>query len=453
MRSGYKRMPGISLKLINLIAMSIATIFSIFLLITIYLLADRYHDVNDATIEFANWEKQAESLERASDYLTENVRCYVIIYDKEYLDNYFNEKDNDKRRDNAIEELSKKLKGTDAFNALNSAMNKSNELMQTEFHAMRLIVEALYFDLNEFPSDIKNYQLSSEELALSREQKEELAKDLVFGDEYKEAKEYIYENVSNCLDKLEEMMMAEIKDSSNELRIIMVFQQVVIMLLIISLLAFFIFCYVYIVSPLNRGIDYIIDDELIKLEGIKEYRYFVQKYNDIRMKESVHTIELKYEAEHDRLTSLYNRTGYDLLCKKLAITNLTYILLDIDNFKLINDRFGHSVGDEVIKRVADSLLEFFGNGNYISRIGGDEFAILIREENDNLNDEIEKKVREINRVLIRPKNNIPGVTLSFGVAKGNEKDNISSLSVKADKALYETKRNGRASVTFYKDYK
>ncbi len=453
MRSGYKRMPGISLKLINLIAMSIATIFSIFLLITIYLLADRYHDVNAATIEFANWEKQAESLERASDYLTENVRCYVIIYDKEYLDNYFNEKDNDKRRDNAVDNLSKKLEGTEAFNALNSAMNKSNELMQAEFHAMRLIVEALNFDLNEYPDEVKNYQLSSEELALSREQKEELAQDLVFGDEYKEAKEYIYKNVSNCLDKLEEMMMAEIKDSSSELKTILIFQQVVIMLLIISLLAFFIFCYVYIVSPLNRGIDYIIHDELIKLEGIKEYQYFVQKYNDIRMKESVHTIELKYEAEHDKLTSLYNRTGYDLFCKNLKIDNLVYLLLDIDNFKLINDKFGHKIGDEVIKRVADSLLEFFGKGNYVSRIGGDEFAIIIRENNESLMEEIEKKVKEINTLLIRPKTNIPGVTLSFGVALGDENDNISSLSVKADKALYETKRNGRAGVTFYKDYK
>ena len=63
-------------------------------------------------------------------------------------DNYFNEINVAKRRDNAIECLKEKLEDTEAFNKLNLAMNESNELTKLEYHAMRLIVEALNFDLN-----------------------------------------------------------------------------------------------------------------------------------------------------------------------------------------------------------------------------------------------------------------------------------------------------------------
>ena len=451
MKKKYDKLGGISLRLINTLAIIVASLFSVLLLISIYLLANGYRSLNDYTLEYMNWEKNAEGLELASDYLSDNVRSFVIQEDKKFLDNYFNEKNVSKRRDNAINTLEHRFKGTETFESLSKAMEKSVALMQVEYHAMKLVILSNGSDINLYPVEIIEYKLPDNEISLSDEEKKDLAIDLVFNDYYVNERSLITESVEKAVESLDKLLKDNINKAKEDLKNIMVFQQVIILLLILFLISFFVILNISIVLPLKNGLNSIINDNLLKVEGIKEYKYFAQKYNDIRIKENVYNNMLEYEAEHDKLTGLYNRAGYDLICKDLDLNNIAYILTDIDYFKLVNDKYGHTVGDLVLKRVADTLIEEFNGNVYVSRIGGDEFSIIIKEYNYQMNEDIRYKVKRINTKLNKPKGNVPGVTLSFGVSISEDEDTINTIFKKADDALYETKKNGRMNVSFYKN--
>lgn len=85
---------------------------------------------------------------------------------------------------------------------------------------------------------------------------------------------------------------------------------------------------------------------------------------------------LIYEATHDRLTGLLNRQGMDELVREPSTARFMLILVDLDRFSLINDAFGHRVGDELLRLVATRIEECLSEGDVLARVAGDEFAIL-----------------------------------------------------------------------------
>ena len=86
---------------------------------------------------------------------------------------------------------------------------------------------------------------------------------------------------------------------------------------------------------------------------------------------------LNFKASHDELTGAYNRFGYDLLVSNIDLNNSYMMLLDVDNFKNINDTYGHETGDKVLVRLVEILRKNFRMDDYICRIGGDEFVIFM----------------------------------------------------------------------------
>ena len=94
------------------------------------------------TEQYVTCESAAKDLQDGSDYLTEQVRLYVMTGQQEYMENYFKEANVTCRREHALEELGQYFDGTRTFEALQSALNDSVELMNTEYYAMRLMVEA-----------------------------------------------------------------------------------------------------------------------------------------------------------------------------------------------------------------------------------------------------------------------------------------------------------------------
>ena len=122
--------------------------------------------------------------------------------------------------------------------------------------------------------------------------------------------------------------------------------------------------------------------------------------------------------------------------------------MDCDKFKEINDENGHAVGDKVLKRIASAFEKYFGDDEhtYIFRIGGDEFTILIenyKEENDS---ELINKLNKMNDELSENIREIPGISLSIGIAHGSKDDTTDTLFKKADRALYEVKNHGRHGI-------
>ena len=152
-------------------------------------------------------------------------------------------------------------------------------------------------------------------------------------------------------------------------------------------------------------------------------------------------------AEHDKLTGIYNRWGGENLIKNYVSNHLsgTLMIIDVDDFKHVNDTYGHAVGDDVLKCVADTLTAEFRESDVVMRAGGDEFVVYAvgmadrRFAEERLNT-ISQKMHEIH-----PDDNlIDTTTVSIGsVINDGSYPDYETLFAKADELLYETKQNGK----------
>lgn len=161
---------------------------------------------------------------------------------------------------------------------------------------------------------------------------------------------------------------------------------------------------------------------------------------------------MKYRAEHDALTGIFNRIGFDEMISRLKKERfpLAFALCDVDSFKTINDTYGHEVGDKILVKVAQVLNNAFRSSDIVFRIGGDEFAILLNNIAENQKNFIIRKIHNINDLLQNPIDSLPPTTLSVGVAHSSS-GYIDELFNRADKALYEVKKNGKCGILFYQD--
>lgn len=154
-------------------------------------------------------------------------------------------------------------------------------------------------------------------------------------------------------------------------------------------------------------------------------------------------------SDRDGLTQLFNHTRFfNQLDRELGEPKdrpLILIMADIDHFKQVNDRFGHQIGDEVLRQTAHLLREIFGARGLIGRIGGEEFAIRLL---DHTQDDALAKVQILRDRLSgqarRPTD--PPITLSLGLGGAKPGESLESLHQRTDRALYRAKRSGRNRV-------
>ncbi|MFD2657675.1 sensor domain-containing diguanylate cyclase [Gracilibacillus thailandensis] len=158
-----------------------------------------------------------------------------------------------------------------------------------------------------------------------------------------------------------------------------------------------------------------------------------------------YVLELEKLATIDSLTNLYNR--HYLYENFLHIKNKKAImLLDLDNFKEVNDTYGHDVGDLVLKEAASRINQQIGNNDILARIGGDEFAIVITEANKK---PLEAIANDIIKALSEWSNYPVAVSISTSIGicmvdEGNA-NNIQLALKEADTAMYDAKRNGKGT--------
>jgi len=160
--------------------------------------------------------------------------------------------------------------------------------------------------------------------------------------------------------------------------------------------------------------------------------------------------QYEYDAHTDELTKIGNRTKFNVIFDtalkrhKKNQNNQSIILLDIDNFKEINDRFGHIVGDNVLKLFATLILKHIRSIDSFSRWGGEEFVLLLSDvtlDNAKMIAENLRKIIEAYDFGIDKK-----LTCSFGVSSAHYNDTKESLFGRVDKALYKAKNNGKNQV-------
>ncbi len=158
-----------------------------------------------------------------------------------------------------------------------------------------------------------------------------------------------------------------------------------------------------------------------------------------------------YHATHDHLTGVYNRAGYELLLEAVDLESTCMLLLDVDRFKDINDTHGHAVGDLILKKVIETVTDHFRSVDPVSRIGGDEFVILLSGVSDPMDELIGAKIDGINGKLGQDDGSLPVVSISAGIAYGRDAKDREHLFEQADRALYTAKERGRKRHVFYRD--
>jgi diguanylate cyclase (GGDEF)-like protein len=124
---------------------------------------------------------------------------------------------------------------------------------------------------------------------------------------------------------------------------------------------------------------------------------------------------------------------------------LCLMMLDVDNFKQFNDRYGHIAGDRVLVAVASALREYLRPTDLIARFGGDEFAVLLPDVESQQAAQTAERVRE-QIAALSPPSLSTAVTVSIGVTARSGQDDVSCLVHRADEAMYEAKANGRNRV-------
>jgi diguanylate cyclase (GGDEF)-like protein/PAS domain S-box-containing protein len=164
--------------------------------------------------------------------------------------------------------------------------------------------------------------------------------------------------------------------------------------------------------------------------------------------------ELQELALLDALTGLGNRRYIEINLNTRIDELVRYgwpfgiIFIDIDRFKQVNDRYGHQVGDEILKMVSRTLLNNIRSFDFVGRWGGEEFAISIVNVNEEQLYEIAEKFRILveNSSLHRESEDL-SVTVSIGAALGRPHDTADSLLERADQLLYQSKSSGRNRVS------
>lgn len=170
--------------------------------------------------------------------------------------------------------------------------------------------------------------------------------------------------------------------------------------------------------------------------------------------------ELERGATYDELTGILNRRAFVLRARPMidaAVKEglpLSFLLMDVDHFKQVNDTYGHDTGDKVLKDLSRKIEEQLANGDLFGRFGGEEFAVLLHRADEAASDEIAERLRRSVLGAV-----IEGVTLPYTVSIGvitlrsEERVNLNTLYKLTDTALYQAKQQGRNCIARSYEFK
>ena len=413
----------------------------------------QFNVLQQATEAYISCENDAQQVQDRSDRLTEQVRLVTMTAKPEYIDNYFSMANSNEEFDEAFADLKSRFEGTDAYESLRTAMDESNELMNTEFYAMRLICEANDIDPSPWP-EIASCQISDDDSRTSHDSMIYKAQNLVSDSKYQEAKDSINSHTTDCIAKVTDATIG------NQNRAASVFDGIygtIEACVAIYIALTLVICALVrraVVKPLLSFGDSIKANQLFPVQGAGELQVLAETYNRVFTENEATHMVVKHQAEHDPLTDLLNRGSFDKALKLHddGKHDFALILADVDQFKSVNDTFGHAVGDQVLKRVSSLLQVAFRNTDFVCRIGGDEFAVIMVDATSDLRHIIQEKIDFVNTELSKPIDGMPQVSLSAGAVFADRPDPGDSIYKDADDALYHTKENGRGGCSFFGEF-
>ena len=438
---------GVSLRTIQILLIAAAVIFSALMLFFTFYLSNNFQKITQTSEHHIELRKTALELMNASDYLTEKVQRFTVEGDTRFLDAYFEEADSLHRREDALSKLAAEKGNDAAAKKLQAAMDASMQLMNREYYAMRLVIEAK--DIKDYPNALQSVALYEEDAALSAEQKMHRATQMVLDNDYYMKKNVIRSNMNDCLAALEKNADTADAAALKSFQTDMLLVRIVILLQTVGVV-FLVWLTSHLgIHPILDAVERIKENRRIAESGTSEFRYLVRAYNRMYEVYKKSLERLGFKASHDELTGVYNRTGYDSILASVDLADTYLILFDIDNFKTVNDTYGHDIGDKILQKTAASLKNNFRSDDYICRIGGDEFVVFMVHADDSATAAtLAEKIENINRELENTDDGLPAATLSVGIAHGSSTTDADILFRKADAAMYHSKHSGKKMYSF-----
>lgn len=181
--------------------------------------------------------------------------------------------------------------------------------------------------------------------------------------------------------------------------------------------------------------------------GVIVYIIMISQLTKIITSDIEKTEKLEYLANRDFLTGTYNRRMFDHYINKINKCDypISLILFDIDFFKKINDTYGHKTGDAILVEIVAITENEIRKTDFLFRWGGEEFIIVLKQTNRQEAQVVAEKLRLIfeNHEF---ENISEKITISYGVSELEQNELIEQLVIKADRALYRAKSNGRNRV-------
>ena len=438
---------GISHRVVHLWLVIIIMLFSGIVVLASMGVMESFLDITEASKQQTELQKAAHELMNASDYLTEQVQRFTIDGDRRFMDQYFTEAFESKRREEAIDKMTVDGRADSALKQLQEAMGHSIDLMDLEYYAMRLIVEAKGY--TDYPEVLGNVTLTEEDIALSNSEKIRRATELVLSDAYYEQKDKIREGMHASLDEIDKLALATEAEEKSSLRIAIIAVHVAIVIQALLVFSMMILTTKLSIKPILRAVEEIKEDLPISETGSNEFKYLATAYNKMYEKNKSSFENLSFKVSHDELTGAYNRAGYDLLLSRMDLATTYMMLFDVDDFKSFNDTYGHETGDKVLIKLVNVLRRVFRDDDCICRVGGDEFVVLMRHSGNIQRQLIEAKFEQIFEDLENTEDGLPPIYVSIGITNGKGAKDRSQLFEMADEAMYQSKKQGKSTYTFH----
>ena len=302
-----------------------------------------------------------------------------------------------------------------------------------------------------WPEEIRGVSLHDSDLTMSDSDKMRKALQLVCNSQYQNMRDEVTANITTGIDSLIELTQNKQGRAATVFADMYRKIELSAAVLVALMLEICIMTRHLIVKPLMQYGDSIQKGEIFPVVGAAELQNLALTYNAVYRENQETQKLIRHEAEHDALTDALNRGAFEKILNIYENGDKPFamIICDIDIFKRVNDTYGHATGDQILIKVAKLLSTTFRSIDYVCRIGGDEFAVIMVDVAQELDYTIRDKIAYINEELSNPKDDLPAVSLSAGVAFTDRANPGESIFKDADKALYKVKQNGRHGCDFY----
>ena len=433
---------GIRLSRVNIVLLAVTVIGSIGIIIATNRLNSAYQQLIEETEKYINTQQDAGMIEEFSGSMLSESRSFLQTGDPAHVMAFYSQMDVIRRQlDSSGTSETKGTAASDRY--LEEAVEAFRTLAEQDAYAMRLKAETLPVSLGSYPAEFAGTEIRPEDAILDAEQKLAKAQEILDRTDYSAIRSRLSDRVDAshraASETVQQQMGVTTARIRQELLLLRTFGVIFLVFAAVAALSNLLL----IILPINRSVSNLDNREEIPEQGSFEMRNLARVYNEVLRDSTEKQEELEYSATHDALTGVYNRAAFDREYDRCRNDRIGIAIVDVDGFKHYNDVYGHDMGDHVLRRVTETIGSKFRKEDHISRIGGDEFVIIMKNTGSAQSEDIKLKIDEINEELVKERRKgMPPISVSVGAAFWDRENPGPDILKDADKALLQMKQNG-----------